>query len=259
MRTNYQNKKRKISKKPKETVDQKIKKALSKIQSKEIHQMLDAVGLAIPYVSGTGVGQSFSNFEAMTTGSNRWNRIGNKITLHGVRINFKLTNPGFVDYGPTTISRTINPITDVKLVLIQLKEPITTWTYSMVKSEILNNGANYNSQSCCVDFGNNSSNRKRFHIVWEKKYRLGQATVPLYDTGTSLVPTPLTYSGYPCSYQVTKWVPGKKCIQVDYDNNSAATRSGGFVLVAISDVQESDPPVFLPPVVDFNVTFYYDP
>ena len=30
-------------------------------------------------------------------------------------------------------------------------------------------------------FGNNSSNRKRFHIVWEKKYRLGQATVPLKD------------------------------------------------------------------------------
>ena len=50
MQNNYPYKKRKTigTKTKKLTVDQKIKKALAKVQSKEVHQMLDAIGQTIP-------------------------------------------------------------------------------------------------------------------------------------------------------------------------------------------------------------------
>ena len=228
----------------KNTVDSKIKKALEKEKSKEIHMFCEQIispVVAIQYNSGDGYVYASSQLESLAVGTTPQTRIGNRIDLLGIRINYKFQYTG-VREEDTYQDLVDNLTSSFKIVVLQLKEikgDNSLYAWPNVKADYNNLGQVFGNQDLCMDFGNNQGNRKRWNIVWEKRFTLQQAqeSVVYPPTGSPTVKQQAPM--YPSMIKGTKWIPAKKLMPVEYNPYSyeatTGTKTGGIVTCVISN------------------------
>lgn len=261
-KTNYRKRKTVYRRRPKKkTVDQKIKTALKKQIGKEVHQFVDYFGLKIIEWAG-GLGRQWHSaaLEGLPTGTSLQTRIGNRIKLLGIRLNGRVTFQGF-SVAPDFETATDQSQCTVKLCLLQLKEKYDSdadYIWPNVKCENQTSGAIFSDVFVDVDAGNNSANRDRWNIVWEKRFLLGQALSAVISVeGT---PNPVVINtNRPNEIKFTKFIKSKKLMDVLWSNVSTetGTRHGGFVWTCISDQDAAAN--FTAPYFVGQMTYYFEP
>jgi len=262
--------KKKKTYRKKNTVDSKIKKALEKEKSKEIHMFCEQIispVVAIQYNSGDGYVYASSQLESLAVGTTPQTRIGNRIDLLGIRINYKFQYTG-VREEDTYQDLVDNLTSSFKIVVLQLKEikgDNSLYAWPNVKADYNNLGQVFGNQDLCMDFGNNQGNRKRWNIVWEKRFTLQQAQEATYNTGGGGSVNYVVAPMYPNMIKGTKWIPAKKLMPVEYNPYSYSatpgTKTGGIVTVVISDTDNisTSGKTVTAPQVDMSYTYYFTP
>ena len=262
--------KKKTYRKKKDTVDSKIKRAIEKSKSKEIHMFSEWIVSSISgiqYNSGDGYVFSSSQLESLATGTTPQTRIGNRIDLLGIRINYMIWYEGCAS--ASTYQTMVNQLTtNLKVVVLQLKEikgDNSLYTWQNVKADYTNNGIVFLDNDITLDSGNNQGNRKRWNIVWEKRFTLQQAQeTALHPPLGSLVSyrqAPM----YPSMIKGTKWIPAKKLMPVEYNPYSyeatTGTKTGGIVTCVISNRTNSstDYDIVVGPKMKMSMTYYFNP
>ena len=195
----------------------------------------------IQYNSGDGYVFSSSQLESLATGTTPQTRIGNRIDLLGIRINYMIWYEGCAS--ASTYQTMVNQLTtNLKVVVLQLKEikgDNSLYTWQNVKADYTNNGIVFLDNDITLDSGNNQGNRKRWNIIWEKRFTLQQAqeSVVYPPTGSPTVKQQAPM--YPNMIKGTKWIPAKKLMPVEYNPYSyeatTGTETGGIVTCVISN------------------------
>ena len=262
--------KKKTYRRKKDTVDSKIKRAIEKSKSKEIHMFSEWIVSSISgiqYNSGDGYVFSSSQLESLATGTTPQTRIGNRIDLLGIRVNYMIWYEGCA--AASTYENMVRQLTtNLKVVVLQLKEikgENSLYTWQNVKADYTNNGIVFLDNDITLDSGNNQGNRKRWNIIWEKRFTLQQAqeSVVYPPTGSPTVKQQAPM--YPSMIKGTKWIPAKKLMPVEYNPYSYSatpgTKTGGIVTVVISDRTNSstDYDIVVGPKMKMSMTYYFNP
>ena len=190
-------------------------KTISKIQNKEIHFLVHNTGLhSIPFQLGKGWGDYFVGFDDISTGSDKWNRMSNKIVPIGLRLNFNLKHPAL----PSTYDNgaLIPPllVNRCKVIVFQYLEALSdsnsTPDYRWFKQEVDWQGTTYINQLLMHSYGNNSGDRPRFNVVYEKNFELSPPTVFVNSSATPPIFTGQTFNyQHPSQINVVKFIKGK--------------------------------------------------
>jgi len=261
------NKKRKYrrypAKKKKMTINAKIKKALNQYKGKEVHSYVDLMFNQISITYNEGVGKTALSYatEQLKPGTTNQQRIGNKITILGVKINYHFDFEG-VSRAATFAELTEQSSCSFRILLVQMKEPIATtanypWTF--FKNQATINSALYMNDLLDLDNPNNPANRHRYKIIWEKRWTMGQAlsTLLVTETGQTVIPV---NTRYPHEIKGTKFIKGSKFDEVLWDalyEETPKTRSGGLMLVMISD--QEDAQYFNAPRASCAINVFFSP
>ena len=262
--------KKKTYRRKKDTVDSKIKRAIEKSKSKEIHMFSEWIVSSISgiqYNSGDGYVFSSSQLESLATGTTPQTRIGNRIDLLGIRVNYMIWYEGCA--AASTYENMVRQLTtNLKVVVLQLKEikgENSLYTWQNVKADYTNNGIVFLDNDITLDSGNNQGNRKRWNIIWEKRFTLQQAqeSVVYPPTGSPTVKQQAPM--YPSMIKGTKWIPAKKLMPVEYNPYSyeatTGTKTGGIVTCVISNRTNSstDYDIVVGPKMKMSMTYYFNP
>ena len=262
--------KKKTYRKKKDTVDSKIKKAIERSKAKEIHMFSEWIVSSISgiqYNSGDGYVFSSSQLESLATGTTPQTRIGNRIDLLGIRVNYMIWYEGCA--AASTYENMVRQLTtNLKVVVLQLKEikgENSLYTWQNVKADYTNNGIVFLDNDITLDSGNNQGNRKRWNIIWEKRFTLQQAqeSVVYPPTGSPTVKQQAPM--YPNMIKGTKWIPAKKLMPVEYNPYSyeatTGTKTGGIVTCVISNRTNSatEYDIVVGPKMKMSYTYYFNP
>ena len=262
--------KKKTYRKKKDTVDSKIKKAIERSKAKEIHMFSEWIVSSISgiqYNSGDGYVFSSSQLESLATGTTPQTRIGNRIDLLGIRVNYMIWYEGCA--AASTYENMVRQLTtNLKVVVLQLKEikgDNSLYTWQNVKADYTNNGIVFLDNDITLDSGNNQGNRKRWNIIWEKRFTLQQAqeSVVYPPTGSPTVKQQAPM--YPNMIKGTKWIPAKKLMPVEYNPYSyeatTGTKTGGIVTCVISNRTNSatEYDIVVGPKMKMSYTYYFNP
>ena len=262
--------KKKTYRRKKDTVDSKIKRAIEKSKSKEIHMFSEWIVSSISgiqYNSGDGYVFSSSQLESLATGTTPQTRIGNRIDLLGIRVNYMIWYEGCA--AASTYENMVRQLTtNLKVVVLQLKEikgENSLYTWQNVKADYTNNGIVFLDNDITLDSGNNQGNRKRWNIIWEKRFTLQQAqeSVVYPPTGSPTVKQQAPM--YPSMIKGTKWIPAKKLMPVEYNPYSyeatTGTKTGGIVTCVISNRTNSatEYDIVVGPKMKMSMTYYFNP
>lgn len=262
--------KKKTYRKKKDTVDSKIKRAIEKSKSKEIHMFSEWIVSSISgiqYNGGDGYVYSSSQLESLATGTTPQTRIGNRIDLLGIRVNYMIWYEGCA--ASSTYENMLKQLTtNLKVVVLQLKEikgDNGLYTWQNVKADYTNTGIVFLDNDITLDSGNNQGNRKRWNIIWEKRFTLQQAqeSVVYPPTGTPTVKQQAPM--YPNMIKGTKWIPAKKLMPVEYNPYSyeatPGTKTGGIVTCVISNRTNSatEYDIVVGPKMKMTYTYYFNP
>ena len=262
--------KKKTYRRKKDTVDSKIKRAIEKSKSKEIHMFSEWIVSSISgiqYNSGDGYVFSSSQLESLATGTTPQTRIGNRIDLLGIRVNYMIWYEGCA--AASTYENMVRQLTtNLKVVVLQLKEikgENSLYTWQNVKADYTNNGIVFLDNDITLDSGNNQGNRKRWNIIWEKRFTLQQAqeSVVYPPTGSPTVKQQAPM--YPSMIKGTKWIPAKKLMPVEYNPYSyeatTGTKTGGIVTCVISNRTNSatEYDIVVGPKMKMSYTYYFNP
>ena len=202
--------KKRTYRKKKDTVDQKIKRALKINTNRQLNIFSEFVALDqdIPYNVNNGAVFVSNSLESLPTGTSPQQRIGNRIDLVGIRINYRIYFDG-CKVAPDLRTGLDFQTANVKIVMLQLNEingGAGLYGWQSIKADYLSNGNVVSEQNTIMDSGNNNSNRKRWNIIWEKGFRLQQCNgFTLSATGTYQPCSPM----YPREIKGTKWIPAK--------------------------------------------------
>ena len=148
--------KKKTYRKKKDTVDQKIKRAIEKNNSKEIHIMSEWIISSISgiqYNSGDGYVYASSQLESLAVGTTPQTRIGNRIDMLGIRLNYLIWYEGC--YSASTYEALVKNLTvNLKVVVLQLKEikgENSLYAWPNVKADYNNLGQVFGNQDLCME------------------------------------------------------------------------------------------------------------
>ena len=262
--------KKKTYRKKKDTVDQKIKRAIEKNNSKEIHIMSEWIISSISgiqYNNGDGYVYSSSQLESLAVGTTPQTRIGNRIDMLGIRLNYLIWYEGC--YSASTYEALVKNLTvNLKVVVLQLKEikgDNSLYSWTNIKADYNNLGQVLLDNDITLDSGNNQGNRKRWNILWEKKFTLQQAQEGVVYPPTGSPTVKQQAPMYPNMIKGTKWIPGKKLIPVEYNPYSyeavTGTKTGGIVTCVIANVINSatNYDILVGPKMKMTMTYYFNP
>lgn len=262
--------KKKTYRKKKDTVDSKIKRAIEKSKSKEIHMFSEWIVSSISgiqYNSGDGYVYSSSQLESLATGTTPQTRIGNRIDLLGIRVNYMIWYEGCA--AASTYENMVKQLTaNLKVVVLQLKEikgDNSLYTWQNVKADYTNNGIVFLDNDITLDSGNNQGNRKRWNIIWEKRFTLQQAQESVVYPPTGSPTVKQNAPMYPNMIKGTKWIPAKKLMPVEYNPYSyeatSGTKTGGIVTCVISNRTNSatEYDIVVAPKMKMTYTYYFNP
>ena len=221
----------------------------------------------IQYNSGDGYVYSSSQLESLATGTTPQTRIGNRIDLLGIRVNYMIWYEGCA--AASTYENMVRQLTtNLKVVVLQLKEikgDNSQYIWQNVKADYTNNGIVFLDNDITLDSGNNQGNRKRWNIIWEKRFTLQQAqeSVVYPPTGSPTVKQQAPM--YPNMIKGTKWIPAKKLMPVEYNPYSyeatTGTKTGGIETCVISNRTNSatEYDIVVGPKMKMSYTYYFNP
>lgn len=221
-------------------------KKLSKQETKAIGSVLDNAEYNEQFDYNGGLGFYRANFavENIQVGSQRWNRLGNKITPLGMKMTIDFNRqPTFWDpRGDTNfdaaMTHNINSqVVSYKIIVFQFKNQVQqTTTFSDLKLDTGILGSPWSNNYTLTGRSNNPFNRERYHIIFEKNFKIGNT---YYSAPTSNSTNPEITLG-PLRLTKSFYIPGKKMLPITYARDSPATTSGGIGIVTIGQYDRND-------------------
>lgn len=213
------------------------------------------------YNSANGNYAQNTAVENIAVGSQRWNRLGNKITPLGLKLTVDIRK-SIVTFDPSIGTnaevRNSNALTTTfKMVVFQYRNHSpTTVTYQDLKQDQTIAGVSYTENRTVTGRSNNPFDRKKYKIIFEKNMKLsswfqveGTQNIPI---GSGFGPNRITKSFY---------IPGKKMLPIEYSRDTPVTTSGGIAVIFISQLDATAFTVdYLPDVQSaVDMTLYYLP